>query len=344
MARPIRIQKVGGWYHITARGNEGRAIYRDDRDRRHFCELLAEMAVRFSVALHAFVLMDNHYHLLLSLREPNLARALQWLNTSYSVWFNRRHRRQGHLFQGRYKSIIVDPRGWGLCVSRYIHLNPVRTERFGLNKAQQQRIRIGATDMPDRELVRQRVEKLRCYRWSSYRAYTGLSRRPEWLDCASVLKLGGGATGETQSNYRKYVESAIREGLGNTPWEDLKERVVLGSQEFVAELRAHGETKGLKSQTGKRSQWDSVKQCVEKLKGLKWSQLCSKHADDGRDMAMCLGQKLCGLSLKELTALMGATSGATISMAIKRFETRLAKHESVRQQYETACQMLNVRV
>ena len=87
MARPIRIEQAGGWYHITARGNERKAIYRDDRDRQHFCELLAEMVSRYGVRLHCFVLMDNHYHLLLELAEPNLSRAVQWLNVSYSVWF-----------------------------------------------------------------------------------------------------------------------------------------------------------------------------------------------------------------------------------------------------------------
>src|SRR6266849_4117530 len=100
MARPLRIEKAGGWYHVTARGNERKAIFRDDVDRRHFLSLIAEMVLRFRVRLHCFVLMENHYHLLVELTEPNLSRAVQWLSLSYSVWFNRRHRRSGHLFQG----------------------------------------------------------------------------------------------------------------------------------------------------------------------------------------------------------------------------------------------------
>ena len=109
MARPLRIDHAGGWYHVTGRGNERRAIYRADRDRLHFLELLGEMVARFRLRCHAFVLMENHYHLLLELTEPNLSRALQWLNLSYSLWFNRRHDRSGHLFQGRFKSIVVEP-------------------------------------------------------------------------------------------------------------------------------------------------------------------------------------------------------------------------------------------
>ena len=93
MSRPLRIERARGWYRLTRRGNERRAIDRDNRDRAHFCELLGRMAARFRVRLHGFVLMDNHYRLILALTEPNLSRTGQWLNVSYSVWFNRRHGR-----------------------------------------------------------------------------------------------------------------------------------------------------------------------------------------------------------------------------------------------------------
>src|SRR5215207_9822233 len=160
MARPLRIVRSGAWYHITSRGNERKRIYRDERDRRHFCELLGELTELFRVRLHAFVLMDNHYHLLMELTEANLSRAIQWLNVSYSVWFNRRHDRSGHLFQGRFKSVLVSREEWGLALSRYIHLNPVRVGKVGLNKAQQQRIRAGASGKPDPRLVQQRISLL----------------------------------------------------------------------------------------------------------------------------------------------------------------------------------------
>src|SRR5208283_2431525 len=114
VARPLRIERPGGWYHVTARGNERRAIFRDDRDRQHFCDLMAEAVETFGWRLHAYVLMDNHFHLLVERPEPNLGRGMQWLNVSHSVWFNRRHGRSGHLFQGRYKAIIVEAQEWGL--------------------------------------------------------------------------------------------------------------------------------------------------------------------------------------------------------------------------------------
>jgi REP element-mobilizing transposase RayT len=143
MARPLRIERVGCWYHVTARGNERRDIFREDKDRRHFLELLETAVAMFALRLHAYVLMSNHYHLLVELTEANLARAMHWLNVSYTVWFNRRHGRSGHLFQGRFKSVVVEPEGWGLEVSRYLHLNPVRLRRHGLGKRELQRSRKG---------------------------------------------------------------------------------------------------------------------------------------------------------------------------------------------------------
>ena len=108
------MERAGAWYHITARGNERRSIYRHQKDYRHFCELLGEAVERFRWRLHAYVLMPNHYHLLVQTSEPNLSASMQWLSVSYSVWFNLKHRRSGHLFQGRFKAIVVDPVDWGL--------------------------------------------------------------------------------------------------------------------------------------------------------------------------------------------------------------------------------------
>ena len=107
MARPVRIEVAGGWYHVVARGNERRRVFIDDKDRLRFVELLEDWVARFGLRLHAYVLVDNHYHLLMETREANLSRAMQWLGVSYTVWFNRRHRRSGHLFQGRFTAMVI---------------------------------------------------------------------------------------------------------------------------------------------------------------------------------------------------------------------------------------------
>ena len=349
MARPIRIERAGGWYHITARGNERRAIYRDDHDRRHFCGLLAQTVSQFQVRLHAYVLMNNHYHLLLELQAANLSRAVQWLNVSYSVWFNRRHGRSGHLFQGRFKSVLLNPQEWALGLSRYLHLNPVRTGRLGLDKAQQRRVRAGVSGRPEAALVRQRIEWLRGYRWSSYRAYIGLGARPAWLQCGEVLGLGGGGAQEQPRRYREYVEAAVREGLDQSPWAELKEQIVLGSQEFVAGLRPYltgdeREQRAAKRVTQARPKVAEIVRALEEVRGRKWEEFRDRHGDVGRDLVLYLARRLCGAKLDTLAALAGVKEYATVAMAVKRFEARLTQQPSVQAECRRVRELLNVKI
>ncbi len=198
MARALRIERPGGRYHVTARGNEKKAIYRDDSDRTHFLELLGEAVERFGIRLHAYVLMENHYHLLVETPEANLSRALQWLNVSYSVWFNRRHNRVGHLFQGRFQAVVVEDDGGWQEVARYVHLNPVRIGTLSLNKRQVAASRAGPIAAPSSALVGERLERLRQFRWSSYRAYAGYGGGVGWLWRQPLEGLCGGRTQATQ--------------------------------------------------------------------------------------------------------------------------------------------------
>ena len=177
MARPLRIEVSGGLYHLTARGNERKAIYRDARDREHFLELLAELPTRFGTLLHAYVLMDNHYHLVIETPEPNLSRVGQWLNVSYGMWFNCRHDRSGHLFQGRFKAALIEADAGLMEVVRYVHLNPARIGRLGLSKQDRARQRTAAAIARDERLVEERLKVLREHAWSSYPAYMGKAKR-----------------------------------------------------------------------------------------------------------------------------------------------------------------------
>jgi REP element-mobilizing transposase RayT len=126
MARPIRVEYANAVYHVTARGNERKAIYRDDVDRRRFLETVEQTVERFAVVIHAYCLMPNHYHLLMQTPRANLSAAAGWLQTTYSVRFNRRHRRSGHLFQGRFKAHLVEEDAYARELIKYIHLNPIR--------------------------------------------------------------------------------------------------------------------------------------------------------------------------------------------------------------------------
>ena len=119
-----------GWYHVMNRGIDARRLFPDNKANEHFRELLARMPTRFGLRIHAYVLMGNHYHLQIETLRPNLSRAIQWLNLSFSAWYNRLHHRRGPLFQGRFKAVLHDPQESALMINRYIHLNPVRPVRI----------------------------------------------------------------------------------------------------------------------------------------------------------------------------------------------------------------------
>ena len=297
-------------------------------------ELLPELVERFGVQLHAYVLMPNHYHLLLETPRPNLSLAMQWLNLSYSVWFNRRHRRCGPLFQGRFKAVIFDPQTSALTLSRYLHLNPVRIRSLGLDKAAQQTLRAGLSDKPEPELIARRLALLRAYSWSSYHAYIGRKAAPPWLHTATILGYMGKGRGPVQQAYRHYVETAVREGLPPSPWQDTIEQVALGSAQFLKRLRKgwrgdERECAGLKRLRGLPT-WGEVLSAVEALRGERWEQFRDRYGDWGRDLALYLGRTRCGLKLKELGALAGGIDYVSVSSAVRRFRARLKRDQRCR--------------
>jgi REP element-mobilizing transposase RayT len=204
MARPLRLAFAGGVYHVTARGNERKAIVRDDGDRARFLDTLAAMVDQYGVVCHAWVLMDNHYHLLLETPSPNLSLAVRYLNGVYTQRFNRRHRRVGHLFQGRFKAIVVEKEGYLLELCRYVVLNPVRA---------------GVVKDPA------------AYPWSSYRATAGLTPAPGWLTVDWVLEQFGQRRGAAQAKYRQFVAEGIRQP--SEPWEQVVGQIYLGHEAFI---------------------------------------------------------------------------------------------------------------
>src|SRR5438128_2583905 len=142
MARPLRLEFEGAIYHLTARGNRREAIFLDDSDRERFLELVGESVTRYEVEVHAYVLLGNHFHLLARTQRPNLSRWMHWLLVSYTTMFNRRHHKVGHLFQGRYKSLVVEEGEYLLELSRYLHLNPVRGLVLGRGEPGERRGRL----------------------------------------------------------------------------------------------------------------------------------------------------------------------------------------------------------
>ena len=130
MVRPLRIEYPGAFYHVTCRGNKRKTIFRDNSDRYTFLNMLAASLETFTVSLHGYVLMDNHFHLIIETHEANRGKLMQRFNTAYTVYYNRHHNRNGHLYQGRYKAILIDADQYLLELSRYVHLNPVRIREY----------------------------------------------------------------------------------------------------------------------------------------------------------------------------------------------------------------------
>jgi REP element-mobilizing transposase RayT len=350
MVRPLRVSIENGWYHITARGNERQAIFRDDQDRKRFLAWLEESVDIYHWQVHAYVLMPNHYHLLVQTPRANLSLAMQWLHTAYSVWFNRRHHRVGHLFQGRFTSILVEPESWALPLSSYLHLNPVRTRALGLDKNARARQRHGLDGPPRSQAVNERVQRLREYRWSSYRAYIGLDAPPPWLHMNPVLeRIGHGSSNQRHEKYRSYVEQQIREGLPASPWEQLVERTVLGAERFVRKVRQRlpsraRDVTGLKA-LRHRGTWAEVVAAVETTLQQPWKQFRDLYGNPGRDMAFYLGRKVAGLKLSELGRAAGDLDFRSVGAAIVRFERRLERDKHLCKLLENAkIQMQNAEL
>ncbi len=205
MTRPLRLQFPGALYHVTSRGNRRSRIYRDDTDRLAWLDVLALVCDRYHCVVHSFCLMSNHFHLMIETVEPNLARAMRHLNGEYSQYFNRRHHSVGHLFQGRYKAILVQKESYLLELSRYIVLNPVRAKMVNS------------------------VEELP---WSSHRYYIGDAPRPIWLECDWVLAQFGNCRTAAVAAYQAFVVAGIDK---TSPLVETRYQVLLGDDDFVSD-------------------------------------------------------------------------------------------------------------
>ena len=335
MARSLRVNLPESWYHVMSRGNGGERIYRDDTDRRRFLGLVSELPGRFSVEIHAFVLMENHYHLLLRCRQANLSDTLRWLQTSYAGRFNRAHRRRGHLFHGRFKSVLLLDQAALDEVGRYLHLNPVRIGGLGLAREDQRRARVLGDADPARELVSRRVGVLRTHAWSSWPTYAGSGPAVPWL-CRERLQ--GGCGGRSLKEQRRalitYTEEPIRQGHLRSPWERLVGGLILGD-----EVEARRALKGIRTdrrrQTpvrrvarGTRPAWADMVRGTERILGRRWKDMTTTYGDWGRDGLLAVATRHLGWRLVEVVREVPGLGYAAAAQGIRRFwEQAGERHE-----------------
>lgn len=223
MPRQPRIEYAGAIYHVMSRGNRGCVIFRDDADREMFLETLSQACFKTGWLIHAYVLMNTHFHILLETPEANLVLGMQWFQSTYTQRFNVRHREFGHLFQGRYKALLIDPDSetYFTVVSSYVHLNPARARLFDLCEG-------SLTD----------------YKWSSYLHYLRPSKRPDWL-CVnkvfSCLRFSDDSKG--RRSYRRFMQSRVTEMAGHDKpyafdedWSKIRHGWCLGEASFRGRL------------------------------------------------------------------------------------------------------------
>jgi REP element-mobilizing transposase RayT len=323
------MQKRGGWYHAMSRGIDYQRIFEDDRDREHFLELLETAVGRYRVRLHAYVLMDNHFHLLLETPEGNLGACMQWLKQSYSMWHNVRHDRVGPLFQGRYRSIPVEDASWIFVLSIYMHLNPLRIARFKLSKVERQSEEAGLAEPLDKKHATARLRELRAFRWSSYRAYGGYVPAPKWLTVSSLLERAGGR--DPRRSYRKEVMARLTGAEEGDVLEIIRDTVAVGSARFRDVV-----SKSL-NEAGREiaGRWvkerfiplDLVVKAVEAE--TRESVRLERRGGLGRDIALKVGRDLSGLSLRELGQRAGGLDYVSVCMAIQRLEHKMEKHAHI---------------
>lgn len=316
MARPLRLEHQGAAWHITARGNERRNIFRSDADRRMFLALLAVAVKRFRWSLRSWVLMSNHYHLVLVTPECTLSRGMHWLGSAYAQYFNRRHHRVGHLFQGRFKAILIEKQDYLNEVLRYTILNPVRAHM---------------------------VERPEEYRWSSYRALAGLEAIPDWLDREWLFELHSDPS-TAQAIYRDYVNEKV--GATDSMWDALVGQIYLGSASWIERMRELVESRPRSDEHSgaqrliPRLTMAKVARCVATACDIHPDTLRHSRGGAARMLAAWIGWNEGLLRLREIAAALRLRSSSYISSLVRRCDSELARDKLLQQLADQALSSL----
>ena len=309
MARPLRIFYPNAYYHVTCRGNERKAIFRDDIDRSLFLDKLNSSRQIYGAEIHCYVLMNNHFHLVVETPKGNLSEFMRHFNISYTAAFNRRHSRVGHLYQGRYKAILIDKDSYLLELSRYVHVNPVRVRSH-------QAASVG-----------EQIRYLESYRWSSLSGYLQSQKRQSWVNYEAVLSYVGGS----RRRYGEFLAEGIRDGY-NTPWEKLKGQVVLGEEDFVERVKSRIKGGGSKREQPAVRRFESrdLKLVLEFVAGyfnLTEEKLTGRRTGhrDERAIAMELMYRYGGVSQSAIGKMMGDLDYTAVSRERKRLREKAQK-------------------
>ncbi len=321
MSRPLRIQYPGAWYHVMNRGQRGESIFKDKDDYFSFIDLLKDVVDVWNANIAAYCLMSNHYHLLIQTPDANLSRCMRHINGVYTQYFNRTHSIDGHLFRGRYKSILVESDSYLLELLRYIHRNPLEA---GL------------------------VDRLDSYNWSSHKGYLSFANKWDWLHKNYVLNIFSGNKTESRKRYKEFVQKQtpeqINQILGRRKWPS-----VLGSAGFVDWVKETffnqkrhievPESKSLAPEVAK------IKEMVSKAYGIKEEDLFrSKRGvrNEARNTAIYLLRQLRGSKLEEIGREFCISNYSTVSTIIEQKKNNVVKDRKLNRRIEQLKQDLKV--
>ena len=310
MSRPLRIEFDGAFYHVTSRGDEKKEIYKSIRDREQFLEYLHSATERYGAVVHGFCLMTNHYHLILETPRGNLSQIMRHINGAYTTYYNVKRQRAGHLFQGRYKAILIEADEYALELSRYMHLNPVRA---------------GMIERPEN------------YYWSSYCAYIGKINPPLWLTRTLVLGFFRLNLLASQEGYQHFVEDLLGKEY-SSPLNKTVASAILGSPKFVEQVMEDY----LDHQT-ERPDVPAVRGLNRrfKIEGIIY-QVAEQFSDPilARHIAIHLAHLYSGATLREIGSHFGiAESG--VSKASMRCKEQLEAEPQLREKVERISAMLH---
>ena len=316
MTRPLRVEYPDAYYHVINRGNNQEKIFKNDRDKEKFLQYLEKAAERFSIIFHSYCLMDNHYHLLVQTPEANLSHAMQWINVSYATYFNRKRDRHGHLFQGRFKAILIDADEYLKHLSRYIHLNPVRAK-----------------------MVSSPAE----YLWSSYGAFIGQQNTPQFLETNWLLTNFAKNKKQARRSYQDFVEKVDAKSLEN-PGDQVSEGFLLGDGNFIKWVKEtflsgrndEKEIPQLKKLKPRVAIEDVVRVVSEQFKCSENHIIAKGRKNNkAREVAIYLTRDMSGVSCKDLGLYFGGVSGALITIMHKRIAEESARSRRFKRRIDT---------
>ena len=326
MARPLRIQYPGAWYHVMNRGGRGKQVFRDDIDRRCFLRLLGESTQMWNIEVYAYSLLDNHYHLLIQTPDANISRAMRHIDGVYTQRFNKHHDYDGQLFRGRYKSILVDKDSYLLEVMRYIHLQAVKAG-----------------------LVADPIE----HQWTSHGSYLIKNLRSPWLRTQKILNLFGKERREAVKRFDGFIKKRIPEKIEKF-YSRQRLSPILGSKAFEKEIR----NKFLTKEKINYEIPDSRKQKNNLSINLIARAVCREYGlnigdiqrsvrgfnNEARNLAIYFCRKVGGYKLTEIGKYFNLKSYTAVSSVLERVRLRMARNKSLRENASRIMKRLNAPI